>query len=82
MCFVVAAQVMFTRHWKNFRPTENSCIWMFLLHGTTLTVRKFLAGTVENLAALYEHRPGARTPSRAREKQSYGCERDDRGSCA
>ena len=33
--------------------------------------------------AVWKHRnregPGARTPSRAREKQSYGCERDDRG---
>ena len=44
MCFVVAAQVLFIRHWKNFRPAEYLCVWTPPLHGTTLAVRKFLAG--------------------------------------
>ena len=45
---------------------------------------KALVGTLRtrmrrSLKTPKPRRAGARTPSRAREKQSYGCERDDRG---
>ena len=65
-----------------YRVNSSSCQVISLSRRVISSCRLYYWGLYEpERDAVWKHRnregPGARTPSRAREKQSYGCERDD-----